>query len=514
MGRRNRPWRKRHKFTPLASQKKEGSALRGPLSALSPKFETVDWLRDLLPEHLWLAALANQVGLDHVADVYNGFMDAVDEHWPHDFVALGLISDFGLLPQTERYSFLEKNHALVADFFHRPLGRIMSLYPDSPASWLVQSALIEADGPVDPFVELGQLRRIVLELAPGKDNFAGRVRAVPLNRLLKHRKLSFASSLEVTKLMPRYPVGLSGEERFLVESMARSTLNLSIQQRKVADPLGWPKYFWRHNHDLLQCKPQEHGLVGGEPVAAADGEKLADLLRGNAVAALEYLDLLQNRLRPDLYDPRRDEVLFGLFARVTRLYIVMARDPFLWARDLSGIMLRSLADTAITFAYLSKVGTPEDFKRFIEYGEGQQKLLMLHLQDNYPSATSLDGLSSDEIAREFDLWPELLDVELGSWCKKDTRKLAQAAGFEDLYRLVFAPASNDLHGSWMSLKSSNLVRCAEPLHRWHRLPTFAEPPFFVNTAMAAQDLYERCRQVAIEALKYPEPLAKLKSLAL
>lgn len=33
----------------------------------------------------------------------------------------------------------------------------------------------------------------------------------------------------------------------------------------------------------------------------------------------------------------------GLFARLTRLYAILAEDPFLWARDVSGIMLRPLA---------------------------------------------------------------------------------------------------------------------------------------------------------------------------
>jgi len=288
---------------------------------------------------------------------------------------------------------------------------------------------------------------------------------------------------------------------------------MTIQRRAMSDPLEWPKYFWRHNYDLLPCQPVGHRVVGGEAVSVSHGEKLTDRLRQNATAARQYLEQLRTKLRIDLYDPRRDEVLFGLFARLTRLYALMADDPFLWARDVSGIMLRPLAETAITFTYLAKVGTSEDFNRFIEYGEGQQKLLMLHLQDNYPGEKSLDGLSSEELAEEIEVWPEIVEIELGNWCKKDARKLAQEAGIEDLYRLVFTPASGDLHGSWVSLKSSNLVRCAEPLHRWHRLPTYAEPPFFVNTAIAAQALYMRCRDEAVKVLGYPAA-AKLHDLAI
>jgi hypothetical protein len=512
MGKRKHPRPSRSNFTPLQSQRKEGSKLLGPLATLAPKFELVDWNRDLLPEHLWLAALADEFGLDSVATPYNAFMDALDANWPHDFVALGLVSDFGRVPNTERASFIEKNRLLIDECFHRPIGRIMSLYPDGPGTWLVRRELLEAGGPVEPFVELGHLRRLVEMLAPGRDRFAGRIRAIPLNRLFKHNKLHLFKDLPVVDLLPRYPVGLTEDEQNHVESFARSTLNMTIQQRELSDALAWPKYFWHHNYDLLPCLPTEHQVVGGEAVSAGEAEKITDRLRQNAMAARQYLEQLSTKLRIDLYDPRRDEVFFGLFARLTRLYVLMAEDPFLWARDVSGIMLRALAETAITFSYLAKVGTADDFERFIEFGEGQQKLLMLHLQDNYPDKTSLDGLSSQQLAKEIDIWPEIVEIELGNWAKKDARKLAQEAGLEDLYRLVFTPASSDLHGSWVSLKSSNLVRCAEPLHRWHRLPTYAEPPFFVNTAIAAQELYERCRDEAVKVLGYPVATAGLHDL--
>ncbi len=512
MGKRKHPTPSRPVFTPLSSQRKEGSRLKGPLAELSPKFDLIDWLRDLLPEHLWLAALADKFGLGGMVPAYKDFMDALDAHWPHNFAALGLMSDFGLVPQAERATFLQKNRKLVDECFHGPIGRVMSLYPGGPATWLINHELLESEGPVDPFGELAHLRKLVVKLAPGKDRFAGRIRAIPLCRLFKHKKLFFAKGLPVVDLLPKYPVDLTEEEQYHVESVARSTINMTIQQRAAqADPQAWPRYFWNHNYDLLPCQPAERKVVAGEPVSASDGKRLTDRLQENGSVARQYLEQVRAKLRIDLYDPRRDEVFFGLFARLTRLYVLMAEDPFLWARDVSGIMLRPLAETAITFSYLVKVGSAEDFKRFIEYGEGQQKLLMLHLQDNYPQEKSLDGLSSEQLAREIDMWPEIVEIELGSWSKKDARRLAREAGMEDLYRLVFAPASSDLHGWWVSLKSSNLVRCAEPLHRWHRLPTYAEPPFFVNTAIAAQELYARCRDLAVKVLGYP-PAAKLLEL--
>ena len=132
MGHKKRSKPKPPPHTPLASHPKKGSKLLGPLAALNA--QPVDWLRDLLPEHLWLAALADQLGVDRFSNAYNKFMDALDPHWPHKFVALGLISDFGLIPESERQKFLTSNHELVCDLFHRPLGRIMSLYADGPVN--------------------------------------------------------------------------------------------------------------------------------------------------------------------------------------------------------------------------------------------------------------------------------------------------------------------------------------------------------------------------------------------
>ncbi len=152
-------------------------------------------------------------------------------------------------------------------------------------------------------------------------------------------------------------------------------------------------------------------------------------------------------------------------------------DPNLWARDVGAIILRCLADSAITFGYLVVKGTSEDFIHFIEYGEGQQKLLMLHLQDNYPEDRSLDGLTAEELSESQGRFtPELIDIELGHWSKKDARRLAKEAGMERLYRLVYNPASGDVHGTWFALKGSNLTHCAEPLHRFHRPPLIFGAP--------------------------------------
>lgn len=195
----------------------------------------------------------------------------------------------------------------------------------------------------------------------------------------------------------------------------------------------------------------------------------------------------------------------GLLSRLTRLYVLIAKSPDFWARDIAGIITRCLVDTAITFAYLAKFGTDKDFEDFKSYGEGKEKLLMLHLQDTYPGEKSLEAKNSEEIAEELGggLTPELIDIELADWTKKSARDLAIKAGLEEFYRLVYDPASSDVHGTWTSIKNSNLVRCSQPLHRFHRIPQYYEPPLFVNTIDAIQRIYLKCIEIGIEGLNFP-----------
>jgi hypothetical protein len=263
LGNKKKRNNQRREFTPLSAMKKQGSKLRGPLSEFNIKL--TDWRRDALPEHLWIAALANQVGLDRFHHAYNLFLDAIEEYWTSEETMLGFISDFGLFPHDKRAIFVEKNTALIDQFFNRPIGRVLSLYPDNPANWLTTREFLDSGAPIDPTVELGIARKLVTDLWAGKDTFAGRVRALPLVRLLKHRKVMFSSELQVTKLIPRYPIGLTEGELFLVESAACSILEEIIQRRGAENEFRWPKYFWRHNYDLTICRVAQDPTIAPRP---------------------------------------------------------------------------------------------------------------------------------------------------------------------------------------------------------------------------------------------------------
>lgn len=504
MGKKKRKQNPGPRHTPLSNLKKQGSVLRAPFSELN--MQTISWNRDLLPEHLWIAALALAFGADRFHHAYERFMDALDEFWPSERqdVCLGLISDFASVPADARAGFVAKHRALARALFWEPLGEALSLYPESPAKWLTDALREEDDGAIDPERGLGLMRRIVSELLGGRGELATRARIVPFGRPLKNGKLFFMKGLPTVDLLPRYPAGLTPDEQKQVEAFVRASMMAQFGMRESLKSRVWPQHFWRQNYSLTVCKPVKRGIPKG--MIATDATSLVEVQEKMEAAANQiqvYVQLLQHRVPVDVYDPRKDEVLLGLFARASRLLALLLEDPLLWARDVGSIILRCLADTAITFVYLAKRGTDREFQKFIEYGEGQLKLLMLHLQDNHPGRRSPEGASATDLEASFSTLPEFIDIELGHWSGKDARKMASEAGMEHLYRLVFTPASSDVHGTWLALSKSHLTFCEEPLHRFHRLPDLTEPPFFVSIVVTARELYEECRSVAVDVLGYP-----------
>jgi hypothetical protein len=495
--------------TPLKGHKKVGASLIPPLGGLNVK--AIPWDRDLLPEFLWAAALRDLVSPKDLHRPFYAFMDAVDEFWQEPSPAIGLLSDFGVLAK-QKEAFLAKHAGLVHDLFLEPFGRMLAFFPDSPASWLVADEFLKEGGPLDPAQELPRLGRLVVDMIDGRGELATAARMAVFGRTLKGGKLFFPRGMETLDLLPRYPDQCSDDERRLVESFVRATQNAYIIAQDRYRSMGWSAYFWRHNADLVACKPHYLALHGARAVSADGFERLQKRVLANTQATRAYLRALSLQIPYDLYAPERGEILHGLFARCVRLYLLISENPPLWARDVSGILLRCLVETAITLSYLAEKGTDDDFRRFREYGEAQRKLLMLHLQDSYPGKASLDGRSAGDLSEELGgFGAELIQIDLGHWSKQDARRLAEAVGLSEYYRLVFSPTSADVHGTWASLKDSNLCFCGEPLHRFHRMPTYAEPPLYVETLEAAQALLLHAHRVGVKLLGYAGNL-KLQSL--
>lgn len=502
--------RKKPRFTPINKHQRKGSKLTTALSSY-PNLQMIDWERDLMPEHLWIELLANECKSLPWHKIYEDFMDRLDSalEYKRKTPLLGLMSDFSLLTEKEKGNFLSKNKEFIHKFFFIPIGKILSFYPENPANWLVLDEWKNHEK-IDFEIELKRLADSLSRLIKAKDNYAGHIRTIPITRFFKHGKISLPSSgmEDLIDSLTRYPGKCSKEEKYKVQSFSRMHINTTLITQEPYKSTKWPRYFWQQNYNLVPCAPVPESLEKGDIEVHNEKIKaIQEKLWKNCVVLMKYLDKAALQYKYDLYNPMVDEIKLGLFSRIIRMYISFVSNPFLWTRDLSGIMLRCIGETAIVFFYLVKKGTKEDFQRFHDYALGKEKLLMLHIQDTFPDFVPLDGKTTDEMAKDIGggFKAEITDIDLKGWIKKDIREMAYDVELEDIYKLIVDPSNSEIHGSWSSIRKSNLVICRQILHRFHKVPKFYEPPVYLASLFVAETIYLRAQKLAIDELGTPQP---------
>lgn len=498
--------KKRKQFSSIKKHKTDGRVLRTVPIDMSKKVNFIDWERDLMPEHIWIDLLAEEYKDKPWHKIYEHFLDELENCAGGSIHPFGLISDFGIVPVEAREKFISSNKDLIYQAFYKPIGGILSLYSDNPANWLILDDFKKSDK-VSFENELARLANSLKRLIKAKDLYAGHIRMMPFTRVIKHGLIDMPFDEKMIDMLVRYPDRCTEQEKYSVQQHARVMMNSQYMIAETYQDKKWPQYFWRHNYNLVPCRPVSGSLDSGDKVDIETMKSLQERIWKNCVKMMKYLDKIAQQYKYDLFDPLKDEILLGLFSRIIRLYISFAANPFLWNRDLSGVMLRCIGETTILFFYFANKATDEEFRDFKAYSQGKDKLLMLHLQDTLSSNASLDGKDIDQIAQDIGggLVAEMMPIDLKGWTKKDIRVLALEVGLERIYRWVIDPCSSEMHGSWSSLQKSNLVVCAQILHRFHKVPKFFEPPIRLLTLYVAKEIYLQAKENGVKKLGFPEP---------
>jgi hypothetical protein len=447
--------------------------------------QTTEWERDLLPDMLWIGSLVDEDwpdrGPHHAAlSRLDQFVD--DENGP---CLDGRLSSFSLVPEGHRAE--ARRMVIDAGALDDGLAHALSLYPECPAAWLLEDW--RAENHVDPERGLTYLKGLVSRMRDGRGRWATQLRVVPLSRMAKNGKLHIAPDLGVVDDLKRFPRDLEGDDLGRAESSIRA-MYLALMQGINGDdaPRAWAEHFWRQNWHLSVCEqarplvlteeeeedtgPENEGVPQVTPRQARDG----------FVSAIEQLqtDLqgLQARVGPDLYNPVADEVRLGLAARQVRMLYRLIEDPNLWTDENAPHHLRSMVDARITTTWLLWKNDPEIYARYKAYGQGKLKLLKLNFAEAVEqsgfSRSSEDALERLEAAVNEDIMEEFQPIFLTTnFADRPIRKMAQDVGLKDLYDLTYSPLSGESHGDWASLISHDLRRCANPLHRYHRVAHFS-----------------------------------------
>jgi hypothetical protein len=177
----------------------------------------------------------------------------------------------------------------------------------------------------------------------------------------------------------------------------------------------------------------------------------------------------------DMSEIEKHEVVGALLARQVTLGTQLASAPPIWNGHTAPILLRSMVDNYINLAWILREDSLNRSKQFIEYGLGQQKLIIEHRKEEMKKRGIKDA-EDDPSIKALEDWINsqrytfLTTVNIGQWAGMDTRKMAEEAGCLDLYRFAYAPFSSSVHNQWNHISRYNMIPCTNPLHRYHKIP--------------------------------------------
>ena len=215
-------------------------------------------------------------------------------------------------------------------------------------------------------------------------------------------------------------------------------------------------------------------------------EELENFIAGYRKIVINGFDDRWSKVRQDIYNNHISETIGALMSRQATLSIEMVSAPTTWNRHVAPLFLRCMIDAYITLAWiLSK--PQERSKKYIEYGLGQEKLLVEYLEevlneapDSFGSKSIKDMIEVKKGWLDTQLADGAIEVNVGSWSGVSVREMAKEIGQESIYKHAYVPFSGAAHNMWQYVGIHNVESCSNPLHKWHVVPKIRRAPVDID----------------------------------
>lgn len=450
----------------LSEHKRVKKQLKPPLAQLELK--PASWIDDRLPEMLWAVLVVGNLERDKALEFFRSIAKFVKNNKECADITLSGIEK---LPIDKRKEFIAAMLSWSDEIRSalRPLG----LLPDLPAADDWKSFL---DKP-NPKEDWNKLANGVAKTIWHQSEAATDCRWIKFFCEIISGKLKFARSIEDIEESLRgvfeYPN--YGDLRHIRPFIRAGEISQIFKQE---DNNKWASKFWEYCYNNTGCVPEE-----------AVNQRLQNKqkkLTEEIEEAREYYFAETAKLRNNLINhffatskvssiDSRHEGAFGLALFGVTLFIelIFYRVPL----SITGrVALRMLVEAYITLKYLvaKEKSEPQIWEGYRNYGTGQLKLIYLKLKESGQEIASIEVDQLDFLANE-DRWIEFAPITLGHWDSENLRKISEEVGLKNIYDKYYDYTSGFVHANWGAIRESVYQKCVNPLHRYHRLPTYDLP---------------------------------------
>lgn len=438
----------------LSRMAKKGSVLQSPLNAF-PEVTLSSWRDERLPEVLWAALICAQLPREEYLEIFREISRSCATLKTGDWEGLGHTNLAKL--DGDDFAALVKP---LADRNKMGLFHPLRLFEALPDSKLWDQVVPQWD--VEKLDDYETLAIAIGLTSWHQSEQATDIRWLRVLSMILGGKMHFAESMRAhAEEIIGFPnVGDMRAVRPSIRAAEQTFATISVADGKQT-PTDWPNAFWK------QCK-SDTACLRVEPKRP---KKLnLDDLFENVVEV--YKDVARHFFAQDSHDAidARLDGVFGITLYSLNLLLnLIAGNSY---RRVEGrLMLRSICEIYITLAYLLKVDAHKTWQQYRVYGHGQAKLSYLKLIDidSDEKAKFVNEEDLHNLANE-DKWEEFVDIDLGSWAKKNLREMADEAGVKDVYDKYYGWSSGYVHGQWCSVRDTVFDQCMNPLHRLHRIP--------------------------------------------
>tara|TARA_R110001606_G_scaffold62165_1_gene144903 strand:- start:675 stop:1460 length:786 start_codon:yes stop_codon:yes gene_type:complete len=201
--------------------------------------------------------------------------------------------------------------------------------------------------------------------------------------------------------------------------------------------------------------------------------KINEILSNYSLNLETDLKTRWNNWEKDLTKPEQYEVIGAILARQITIAKHFVSASSMWNPHTAPILLRSLADNYINFAWILE-SPIERSQKFIYYGLGQEKLQLAHrkneMENREPEENELLVINSIEYWINSQQYDFLTEVSLKSWSETSVRKMAEEANCIDFYNYVYQPFSVNSHNMWNHIGKYNVNVSKNPFHKFLKTP--------------------------------------------
>ena len=449
----------------LSDHKRYKKELKPPFLQIG-KVTPSSWIDERLPEMLWAVLVIGNVEREKTLNFFRYIADYIQNNPDCYNITL---SGIGKFPEAKRKGFIERASSWSDEV--KTALHPLTLFPNIPAIDDWKNSL-DKTIPKDDWQKLSEA---ISKSYWHQSQEATDCRWIKLFCIILGGKMKFPREMEDTvRGVFEYPN--YGDLRHIRPFIRASEIAPDPTSKEGSSE--WSRNFWQYCFDKTGCIPEE---AVSEKIKDRQ-KKLSDEMEDTRKHYFKETIEVRNKLIDHFFSTSkvsaidsRHEGAFGiaLYGLTLFIEIIFYRAPL----SITGrVALRSLVEACITFKYLLQKEKEESriWDDYRSYGTGQLKLLYLKLKELGQEISSIDIDDLDYLANE-DKWVEFVPINLGHWDSVNLRKMSEEVGLKDLYDKYYNYTSGYMHSNWGAVRESVYQKCVNPLHRFHRLPTYDLP---------------------------------------